>query len=901
MSNTEDNSFISTFIEKNRPQFKKYRAYVENNDWTDVSVDAQFGDEFFNDLYSEDPSKVKKAEITKMIKEQIAKQKDAVKTKSDEFLLQNELMMNIVERVKYFCRKAMGDHHNKKFKNFIKECLEIISIHTERVDFYVDSVDINDIENQEVRSEEVKFLKECFSKVTKINDEISSLNIKDETQDTSGIEFLNGTKAPLSMHKILVEIYPEIKNTLDEMGIDFESEPNNELHIYNTNPPVWNVQKHYWQQEKSVLQYYVDEFKKLENGIVVDGYYMSGWMYYHMNVFVTPIPHKVYNQKSQQYESKDKIINPPLRDSDVLIFENYENARRNKILFTFIAATRRAAKTTLESSKLGHAATIGKKELLCAGGSTKDLNQIAKNFKTDIQYKNPAFAVYNISNDWKDKVEMGLKTKAAKTILLSTLNIVNTDGGNNVEILAGYTPDEFVYDEVMKGKFIEALEGLKPALKGTEGLIRCFGLLSATGGDEELSKDGRIVLKDPTTNSVLPMDWKLLERGVPEECKTWREDKKKPFGTFIPGQMCVDMPKIESTLDKYLGKKDSPNLAKIKIKVTDWVEATEIITQKRLGLRSNRIAYNKEIVYIPITPSEIFLSGKLSPFPYEQATVHLDKIKLAGLTGKKVDLLREQGKVKYSLSKKEIPEFPHGGGFHDSPVILFEDLPEEKPPRGLYVASLDDYKQEQADSDSLGCFIIYKRQSGNDEWGDRIVAIYTSRPDPHSKFHRWGHMLLEAFNAECLMENEDMEFKVYLDTIKQTERYLVPSFNIAGDLVLKNNNRRTYGISPSGNKSAIINKVVNYCKEETKTKDDDGNEIITLGVERINDEMLLEEIINYKDGENHDRITTFGIALIQAHYLDANFCVARLKEKVKIEQEYNHKKPLFTKTRRKLF
>jgi hypothetical protein len=46
----------------------------------------------------------------------------------------------------------------------------------------------------------------------------------------------------------------------------------------------------------------------------------------------------------------------------------------------------------------------------------------------------------------------------------------------------------------------------------------------------------------------------------------------------------------------------------------------------------------------------------------------------------------------------------------------------------------------------------------------------------------------------------------------------------------------------------------------------------------MNDEMLLEEIINYKDGENHDRITTFRIALIQAHFLDTNYVVALLKE-----------------------
>jgi hypothetical protein len=59
--------------------------------------------------------------------------------------------------------------------------------------------------------------------------------------------------------------------------------------------------------------------------------------------------------------------------------------------------------------------------------------------------------------------------------------------------------------------------------------------------------------------------------------------------------------------------------------------------------------------------------------------------------------------------------------------------------------------------------------------------------------------------------------------------------------------------------------------------------ITVLGVEMIDDEMLLEEIINYKDGENHDRITTFRIALIQAHFLDTNYVVALLKEKQKTE------------------
>lgn len=864
---------IETVIESKNKLFLKNKKYILENDWS------------FSYTTAIDKTKKNDKEDYKALKE-------SIKYKQSEFKLQNDISVGMLQHISRFLKKIKGTDVTEKIQEFLDNSLEIIELHTDRVDSYIDNIDISEIDNMEIRSDELQFHNDISKEVELIQDKITLLGLRNsKVADTSEIAFLNDAKAPLSMHWALSEIYPEINKKLEEKGVDLDAPAtNDEMLIYMSDVPKWDTKLHYWEQKTETLLFYASEFQKLKHGIVIDGYYISGWMYYHINVFVTPIPHKIFNEKSKQFESKDKIINPPLRDSDVLVFENYENSKRKNILFTFLAATRRAAKTTLESSKLGHAATIGKKELLCAGGSTKDLNQIAKNFRTDIQYKNSAFAVYNVANDWKDKVEMGLKTKAAKTIVLSTLYIVNTDSGNNVEILAGFTPDEFVYDEVLKGKFIEALQGLKPALKGTDGLIRCFGLLSATGGDEELSRDGFIVLKDPESNNVLPMDWNLLERGVPEECITWKEDKNKPFGTFIPGQMCVDMPKFESNLAKYVGKENSPNLEKIKIKVTDWVNATNTIKENRLKLKGNKIALTKETVYIPIKPSEIFLSGKTNPFPYEVATAHLERIRLEGRTGMKVDLVRKGNEIETPFSIKDTPNFPFEGGFFDSPVVVFGGVPEEKPPRGLYCMALDDYKQEQSGTDSLGCFIVYKRQAGNDEWGDKIAAIYTSRPDPHRKFHMWGHMLAEKYNVEeaVLMENEDMEFKVYLDGIKQTERYLVPTFNMSADLSVKSNGRRQYGISPQGNKSAIINKAINYCNEIIIINNEDGTASQKLGVENIDDEMLLEEIINYKEGENHDRITTFGIALIQAHKMDAEYVPVRLTEK-KVEEQ--NKKP----------
>src|SRR6188474_3117798 len=98
--------FIKAFIVKNKEQFNKYKTYIKKNDWTEISIDSSLDDAFFNDMYSEDPTKVKKAEITKLIKEQIAGQKDKIKTKADEFKLQNDLVSNLLSRVKYFVNKS---------------------------------------------------------------------------------------------------------------------------------------------------------------------------------------------------------------------------------------------------------------------------------------------------------------------------------------------------------------------------------------------------------------------------------------------------------------------------------------------------------------------------------------------------------------------------------------------------------------------------------------------------------------------------------------------------------------------------------------------------------------------------------------------------------------------------
>jgi hypothetical protein len=801
--------------------------------------------------------------------------------RKEEFNLHNNIINTILTRLKVAAKKSEGSHHLKSFKDYVGEIKKLLELHKQRAEEYMLSSDVleksKDDESSELRSNEIDFHRHLHQTTAKVLEDFNSMNLKlDDERAADGIEFYDSVKAPLSMHNVLVELYPQIQRTLDEMGIDFTSPPKNEMLINIPNPPKWNTDKHYFHQEKETLQFYVDEFKKIKNGINIDGIYISGWAYYHINVFVTPIPHKVWNPLKNDYDSEDKIINPPLRDSDWMLFENRALQESTKTLFMFVAATRRAAKTTAEASMLGHAATVGKKELLCAGSNAKDLGQLAKNFKTDTLYKNPAFAIYNVANDWSKKIEIGIKTKTQKTIPLSTLHIINTDDGNNKEIFAGFTPDLVVIDEAMKSKFLEALEGLIPAMQGSDGMIRAFGMLSGTGGTEKLSEDGYKSLSDPATYDILPMQWQILERGVDEKFITWREDKKRPFGTFIPGQCRVDMPKIKGNLADYLGV-DSPTLRKISINITDWEKSAEIIKEKRKKVEKDRLKHQKEVVYCPTKPSEIFMSGALNPFPVEELKRRREELLEKGDIGKKVTLIQDNtGKISYELSNKELAGYPHPGGFIDAPIVLYEELPEVTPPTHLYVAGFDDYKQDESDTDSVGSFHIYKVNIGMDEWCGRIVASLATRPDPHGKLHRQIFLLQQAFNAKCFMENADDKYKQYLETKRVADLWLYESIDFKGDITQKATNKRRYGWTPTPQNIRFLkNLVINYTKEEFTILNEDGDEITVLGAQRINDLTLIQEMIDYRESANVDRMTSFMSCLGIEYYLYTNWLLPK--------------------------
>jgi hypothetical protein len=877
--------FIDIFTKKNVSQFTKYKSYIEANNWTDYTVESVLKDEYFNDLYSDDKNKVKKAEATKLLAELLKRQKDTIKAKTEEYKLQNDLVQYILSRLKLFVNKTQGEHTTKKVKSFIKYCLDVVKIHTERIDSYLYSIDITKIENQEVRAEEIKLTKECHSGTNKIDEIITEFNIR-EDQATEGIQWLDNQKATIAMHKTLVQQYPEIKIKLDSIGVNPDETPPQTLHILEENPPIYNPDKNYWEQDVEVIRYYFHEWKKIDEGITIDGFFIDGWLYFHFNHFVTNIPHTII--KNGIEENEDQVEIPPLRDNEIIITEYFKKSKRESLM-SLVAATRRLAKTTMNSSRIYRAKILNKKQIICAGGSSEDLNHIHGNLDTCINNINPAFKLYYLSptEDGRGKC-YGIKTKANKSKITTNVFIINLEGGlkkTKKESLAGVTPDEFILDEFLKFPFKTQLEALEPALWGS-GVLRCNVLLTGTGGDSDLAVDGIKMLNHPEKNRVCLMDWDLLEKNVPPHLITW---KRKKFGLFLPTQMSIKHKKIKSNLADFLGI-ESETLSKVTLWVTDWENAKIAEEKERADKIEDRTSYVRLLAYHPFDPDEIFLSGKISPFSniLDEAKKHRDYLEETGKWDNRRNLYKDSnGKIISEISKEDLLPFPFTGVNQDAPYNIIEPPDEGKLPKYYYVCSADFYKQEGAPStDSVFSMVVLKYPLIGDKSGGKVVATYAARPKTYKKLNEKVLLLQEYYSAVMMPESEDLGvYQTYLEQKHLEDTYLEKHIDFNTALVYSESQSRRYGYTAKQSKNKLLGMLINYLEKEVTIENELGQDVVVKRIQTIDDIHFLSEVLSFSENGNYDRISSILGSVGLLHFLDKNYMYPKVNFRAKEETE----------------
>lgn len=619
--------------------------------------------------------------------------------------------------------------------------------------------------------------------------------------------------------------------------------------------------------------FFKKELEKIEYGITINGVYIPGWLYWHVNHW-----HMYIDYEDQINHSIKRISSKPhIRDNEWMIAEYLQKAEvDHKGLL--IVGSRRLGKSEFEGSIVGRNATIyqGTQNLI-TGGNDGDIKTIAAITDHGLKNLHPYFKFDRIANDWRKEVVLGYKDKKNIGYEWSKILVRNFDDGNNTEAAAGTTAKTFIMDEIGKFPFFECFEAAKPAFTSPFGW-RCVPILTGTGGSFDRGGDAEKMFNNPEAHNFLAIETK---------------DEAKKYGLFIPGTYRMEA-KEPQVFSDFLDVSKGSELDELTIHVRNEQKAIDLIELEREQAKTSvdGRALLKQMMYYPLTPAECFLTDSGNDFPVEAARQHLQFLRDNEITGQYIWLNRDtQGNVRHKfadLKDRPVSEFPvKSSTIKEAPIVIWE-FPVNNAPAGLYIAGADPYNQSTSEySSSLGTVYIYKRMTdvAGETYQNMLVASYSARPNTMNEWHDNVEMLMDFYNAKCFPENEAGTFIQWFER-KNKGHMLAEGFNVAREI---NPNTKTggriYGLAATKpNINYCMSLFYEYCKEEIQigTNKETGEPIKKLGVTRILDPMLLEEIIKYSNkGGNYDRIVAFRHCLAYTFHLDKYFPIARIDEPIR--------------------
>ena len=592
------------------------------------------------------------------------------------------------------------------------------------------------------------------------------------------------------------------------------------------------------------------------NGAMMGGTYINPFLYWHLNIWHTEVDIiDDYGRIAQKY------ANPLLRDNEWLVTNEIDRAQQEKRGLV-ILGIRRFAKSVLEASYIAWGATFDENsQNIIAGLNAPDIKLITDKIDKGLNFIPEYWRWQRIEDNWKNQVTLGIKTKSGERIPFSSILIRNLDEGNNEEAIAGTKPRKLIIDEIGKGNFLRGLQAAIPGFTTPYGW-GCSPILTGTGGDMKKFMDAKSLMFDVDNFNFLTYNN--------------AKDDKRIHGLFISHKYRMEA-KEDSTLGAYLNISGKSDLNNVKMLVSNEKKATEITNRdlERLKKAGDRIAYLKEKMYYPQEVDDIFLNEDTNIFDIESAKRQKTRLLQQERTGTPVILFNDGEKIAHEFTDKlPISNFPlKNSDLKEAPVVIYE-FPIDNPPYGLYVAGVDPYRQgKSAYSTSLGSVYIYKRmhEISGEKYQDMFVASYCARPDKKETWEEQARLLIKYYNARALCENDDISFIEYMKS-KGDAHYLERQPEWLKEIVPNTTVKRDYGIHRSAEKiiDYLHTCLKKYMESPIFVEKNEAGEVIreVLGVSKIFDPVLLEEIIQYNDSGNFDRIVAAELAIAQALKMD---------------------------------
>jgi hypothetical protein len=627
------------------------------------------------------------------------------------------------------------------------------------------------------------------------------------------------------------------------------------------------------------------------NGAMMGGVYINPFLYWHLNIWHTEVD--VIDERGRIAQ---KYANPFLRDNEWLVTNEIDRAQQEKRGLV-ILGIRRFAKSVLEASYIAWGATFDENsQNIIAGLNAPDIKLITDKIDKGLNFIPEYWRWQRIEDNWKNQVTLGIKTKSGERIPFSSILIRNLDEGNNEEAIAGTKPRKLIIDEIGKGNFLRGLQAAIPGFTTPYGW-GCSPILTGTGGDMKKFMDAKSLMFDVDNFNFLTYNNS--------------KDDKRIHGLFISHKYRMEA-KEDSTLGAYLNEPSTSDLHNVKMLVSDEEKATQITNDnlERLKKAGDRIAYLKEKMYYPQEVDDIFLNEDTNIFDIDSAKRQKFRLLQQERTGTPVILFNDGEKIAHEFTDKlPISNFPlKNSDLKEAPVVIYE-FPVDNPPYGLYVAGVDPYRQgKSAYSSSLGSVYIYKRmhEISGEKYQDMFVASYCARPDKKETWEEQARLLIKYYNARTLCENDDISFIEYMKA-KGDAHYLERQPEWLKEIVPNTTVKRDYGIHRSSQKiiDYLHTCLKKYMEAPIFVEKNDAGEVIreVLGVSKIFDPVLLEEIIQYNDQGNFDRIIAAELAIAQALKMDPIMGKIGGTSDERVASMFNKKRGniLFTEARNNMF
>jgi len=662
-----------------------------------------------------------------------------------------------------------------------------------------------------------------------------------------------------------------------------------ETNIFNYHTPEFfinmkNIPDKSSQERKAFV---LEEKRKCREGININGIYIPGSLYFHLNYY--------HLQGDDLKTGKKSIFLPRLRDNEWVIFNDYDQCKKESKLYPLFGA-RQIAKSEIETSLcLGELCLFSETEALALFSGQPDKDTFVKKISTAITNGEKFMIIPNIDKDWsKELIRFGFTKQDNTTEIRSRLYIYNTQEGKKIQVGSGKSVSFLLMDEIAKSDFKSVYDTIEPALLSDLGTLRCSPILAFTGGETDKARDAK----------------NLVENPIPETQFTSYLDNKLIGGRFMSGLYRKDC-KEEKTFSEYIGKKTNTWLDEYPIYVSNFEKASEkIAKEKEDALKSpEKNSYLLKRIFYPLNLDDVFLTESNNKFPIEVIKQHQTWLN-EHYEPAFVELYRDkEGKVQWKYSaKKPLRKFPVSPSDDKDSCIEVYEFPIQDAPRFTYCIGID-LVNISGDSTSkevsLFSICVYKRKiSPLDEFKDQVVASIAYRPKELSDAHELAVMVAEWYNAVggVLPEaSENSLFQYFY--LKRKGHFLADSFDLSQQINPKTKFKGKKGLAATtSNQRHYLNLLIEAANREEISISDEGDEVLTYGVTLEHDVMLLEEYKEYKSHQqgkgvhdgNYDRFIARGCAETLARFYDVKYPIAQMPKSIRKEENVQHSKTINT-------